>query len=248
MGTTLCASCVHRPTKSLPAQPNKRGPIIATSRVGPLSAPVAHCGVLGILETPRWYSGLFHKITVGANLADRDHYPFAISFIDPLFAVAIDIGFGHGILEETWLKEGHRPIGIEWFNLGVFGLGLVAIVIGWAGYHRSLRTKPIRLFPRFSIDVLLVLLYAIILVQYRNFEVVLALFVACFLLYAIWDFLKVLEHPKQFDNGLPFRKRYRREIVTLVWLAFFGLFFAGLRIWGWNRTLILVLSYLTCIG
>lgn len=143
-----------------------------------------------------------------------------LEFIDPLFAIAIDIGVAEGIMRSKWFVETRSPSGAnEWFDVLVFGLGFVTAVLSWFGYHQSLRTRPLRGQTRFAIDVLLVLLYAVILVKYDNFSAVLFLLMIVFVLYPVWDLLKIFEHrARSRATG------YRREIVS----AFFGFYFFAL--------------------
>lgn len=81
---------------------------------------------------------------------------FQIALIDPLFAVAVHIGFIEGIMQEQWFKEWHMPSGNDAFNLLVFGLCFLTIVLSWLGYHESIVYKPVRGIPRFLLDVSLV--------------------------------------------------------------------------------------------
>src|SRR6266571_5487771 len=81
-----------------------------------------------------------------------------IDFLDPLFAVAIGVGF-EGILLEPWLKEWRIPKGQDLFSLFVFILGILTITLSWFGYHKSIRKMSIEGRGRFIVDIELLILY-----------------------------------------------------------------------------------------
>lgn len=145
-----------------------------------------------------------------------------LEFIDPLFAIAIHIGVAEGIMESHWFHDTRTPKNQnEWFDIAVFCLGFATLVLSWFGYHASLLKRPIRGVGRFIIDVVLVLLYAAILVKYDHFSAVLFLLMIVFLLYPLWDLLKIAEHREVSRAG-----GYRREVVS----GLFGLLFVLLYI------------------
>src|SRR6266850_6590547 len=82
-----------------------------------------------------------------------------IDFLDPLFAVAISIGFQNGILLEPWLQNWVWPKSGELFHLFVFVLGMLTITLSWFGYHQSIRNKPLESNGRFILDIELLILY-----------------------------------------------------------------------------------------
>lgn len=133
-----------------------------------------------------------------------------LEFIDPLFAIAIHIGVVEGIMKSPWFEQTRTPSTRgEWFNIAVFCLGFLMLVLSWFGYHASLLKRPLRGGMRFLIDVVLVLLYAGILVKYDHFSAVLLLLMIVFLLYPAWDLFKIVEHP-----AVSRASGYRREIVS----------------------------------
>src|SRR5438128_12697492 len=109
--------------------------------------------------------------------------PFMVDFIDPLFAVAIHIGFTHGLAEEEWFKKWRLPHGDDAFNVFVLLLGFMTITWSWVGYHQSIARRPLQSQWRFIFDVAVVLMYIVILVQYRNFAAFLMALAAIYLLY-----------------------------------------------------------------
>lgn len=152
---------------------------------------------------------------------------FVVDFIDPLFAVAVHIGFTHGLMNEKWLQEWRWPVAGE--NFGTFFLGFLTLLTSWVGYHQSIRKKPVGSYARFVIDVVLVLLYAVLLVKYNDFRAVLLILVWIYWLFFVWDLFKVREYRALYDEGGLLR-RYHRELVTLVW----AIVFTG--IWVFNET------------
>src|SRR6184192_1594806 len=92
------------------------------------------------------------------NSTDSDGSIF-IDFLDPLFAVAIGIGFQDGLFHEKWLLEWQLPKDGDLFNLFVFILGLLTITLSWFGYHKSIRNRSIEGKGRFILDVVLLVFY-----------------------------------------------------------------------------------------
>jgi len=153
-------------------------------------------------------------------VVDQGDKPFGIDFVDPLFAVAIHIGFTHGILEEPWFKEWRFPSGTEVFDVWVLALVLWTIILSWVGYHESIKTKPLKGMGRFVVDVLLVGSYAVLLVKYRNIDAILQLLVWIYFLFIVWDGFKVWEWHDKYQ-GQTWQEKYRRELVTVLWFAVF---------------------------
>ena len=148
-----------------------------------------------------------------------------VDFLDPLFAVAIGIGFDHGLLLEPWLISWSLPRGQNLFDLFVFILGLFFIAMSWFGYHKSVKNKPLKGNLRFVLDVALVLFYLLLLFKYKDFSATLLVLVIIYLLYILWDILKVIEHPEDYDKNVRFFSRYARELITAQWFVLFALLF-----------------------
>lgn len=165
--------------------------------------------------------------------SSRSQSSIFIDFLDPLFAVAIGIGFQNGLLLEPWLQNWVWPKGGEPFHLLVFVLGILTITLSWFGYHQSIRKKAIEGNGRFILDVWLLILYALLLFQYRNFGAVLFILAVIYFSFILWDILKVIEHPEDYQTvgDGPF-KRYARELITLQWFIVFGLLSLAHHCWG----------------
>lgn len=121
------------------------------------------------------------------------------------------------------------------FHLLVFVLGILTITLSWFGYHQSIRKKAIEGNGRFILDVWLLILYSLLLFQYRNFGAVLFILAAIYFSFILWDILKVIEHLEDYqivgDGPL---KRYARELITLQWFIVFALLSLAHDLWGVN--------------
>jgi hypothetical protein len=197
-----------------------------------------------------------------------------LDFLDLLFTVAISVGLTPellqisgltGLLSEEWQKVGRWPNTNEFFGLGVFGLGFLNLTLSWFGYRASIKSRPLNYYSgygmvRFILDVSLVIVYGVILLKYKSFGVVLSLLISVYVIFTIWDLLKIGEYHKSpkgttdsdkyFSAKLITAKKtttlwrarlqvYRREVVTLVCCILFtavgSLYFYG----SWNRWAIL---------
>jgi hypothetical protein len=162
------------------------------------------------------------------NSADE---PAGLDFLDFLFTVAISVGLTpevlqisgiSGFLSEEWQKSGRWPSIDESFNIGVYLLGFFNLTLSWFGYHASIKARPLNYFSgygmtRFILDVLLIIMYGIMLIKYRSFNVSIFLLSIIYLIFAIWDYLKICEYwKKEFRDKSGTRlQRYRREWVSL---------------------------------
>ena len=186
-----------------------------------------------------------------ASASDEIEDPAGIDFLDFLFTVAISVGLTpeiigqSGLLSETWHIDGRWPNSDEWFDIGVFFLGFINLTLSWFGYHASIKSKPLNFFSaygmaRFNIDVVLVVLYGIMLIEYQRLNVVIAILIVVHVIFVIWDYLKVQEHKKKYEGTDIWR--YRREYVTgfafLIVIIISGLHF----IFQTNRWVILILA------
>jgi hypothetical protein len=174
------------------------------------------------------------NLSAGAKTAEAEEpQKIGIDFIDPLFAVALHIGFNDWFIRQKWFEAWRFPSGVdEWFTVLTFWLGFWTIVLSWVGYHKSILTKPLLGHKlRFSLDVLLVVAYALLLVQSSDFFAVLTLLALIYVMYALWDWGKMLEYPPdEYPEKYPPGKKTRRERVTDV----FCLVFVGIWALNWR--------------
>jgi hypothetical protein len=157
--------------------------------------------------------------------------PAGLDFLDFLFTVAISVGLTpevlqisgvSGLLSEEWHKLGRLPSIDESFSIGVFLLGFFNLTLSWFGYHASIKTRTLNYFSgyamvRFILDILLIIMYGIMLIKYKNFNVVISSLLMIYLIFVVWDYLKVCEYwEKEFRDKTGTRlQRYRREWVSL---------------------------------
>lgn len=165
------------------------------------------------------------KEKTSISMPDKPTQSIFIDFLDPLFAVAIGIGFQNGLLYEQWLISWYWPRGQDAFNLFVFILGLLTITLSWFGYHKSIKAKPIEGNGRFILDIVLLLLYILLLFKYKNFGAVLLILAGIYFFFILWDLIKIKEHWEEYSSaGGSFLNKYVRELVTFQWFIIFSAF------------------------
>lgn len=147
---------------------------------------------------------------------------YRIDFIDPLFAVAISIGFVNGLFDTTWIKQWSLPARNEWSEAIYFFLAMFAVVLSWEGYHKSIEAKPLESFWRFLLDIVLLVLYIFLLIKFRDTGTFLVLMLLIFVIYIIWDAVKVKEHyDKHYKEHNSTGGEYSKgKHLTLYWKAF----------------------------
>lgn len=151
--------------------------------------------------------------------------PAGINFLDFLFTLSM----GNGIKElllDGWSKEGRCPTSDESFNIGVFVLGFLTLTLSWFGYHAALAQRPHKYesgkdMIRFVLDVLLVIIYGLMMLQYKSINMVLFLLVVVFLIYVVWDIIKILKYKDEFRQKQGTKLTlYRREWVSFFWFLY----------------------------
>ncbi len=151
----------------------------------------------------------------------------AIDFIDPLFAVVLNVSFAQ-VMQECWFRDFSQiflaPYNFEVATL-VF-LGYVTVILSWVGYHRSINKAPLTVghapgFARFILDIALLIAYFVLLVSYKNFDRQLWTLVAIFVLFVAWDHCKRWEW---LDRDKPHRRG-----ITVLWLMVFFLIASSYR-------------------
>ncbi|WP_424016244.1 hypothetical protein ACOZ4N_00310 (plasmid) [Halorientalis pallida] len=130
--------------------------------------------------------------------------------LDFLFTLALTIGIapelvgGKGLLSKDWVLAIPNLAFVT--NLGTFLLGVSTLLFSWYGFNASISNTPVLYgslagMLRFFLDAFLVVLYGFMLIVYEQLEIVVALLVLIFLLYTIWDLLKLAEYRRgPFDE------------------------------------------------
>jgi succinate dehydrogenase hydrophobic anchor subunit len=140
-------------------------------------------------------------------------------FIDILFAVVIGQSF---VLLNS--QEGYK----SWLAHpaeNTFGIAILLLLYGlvitsWVGYHHSIRFYPIKNPLRFVIDIALLFVYYIGFVNAKNFEtIIMWVFPFSFLLYTLWDAVRLLEY-RAHKSSL--KELFKRFLISLSFtLGFF---------------------------
>ena len=144
---------------------------------------------------------------------------FLLDFIDPLFAVVLSLSFGQILVADSWIWDLTK--GAQMFEFWVLMLGYLFVVLSWIGYHKSLRTAPLKANTlsgifRFIVDVFLLMLFFLLLASFQDFGRVLRLIVVIFVFFVAWDVLKASEYPPGGNV-----ESILRRGVTVFWLVFF---------------------------
>lgn len=186
-----------------------------------------------------------------------------IDFLDFLFTVAISVGLTpealgvsgiEGLLSLSQKWKIAWPDSNDWFYISSFFLGLINLSLSWFGYHASIRTRPLKYSSsfgmiRFIIDIFLVIVYGIMLIQFTNLNVIICILLAIYLIFSVWDAIKIREYREEFNkkdvsNDL---ERYRREWVTLFAFMLVGIVAVLHFYLAWNRWVILGLAFLVTV-
>jgi hypothetical protein len=86
-------------------------------------------------------------------------------------------------------------------QLAKLALALYATVLSWDGYLASVQKKPLNGRVRFTIDVLLVVLYMILIMRSDKPWFWLPTLCVIFSLYVFWDVASIWEYPSTFERG-----------------------------------------------
>ena len=168
-----------------------------------------------------------------------------LGLLDFLFTVAIGLGLTpellstehlRGVLSQEWVKQGLAPGPPDWFKLCTLGLGLMTTVFSWFGYHRSIAHKPLtyetlRGMTRFTIDVVLILLYGLMMIFFGSFVFVVLVLTVVFWLYVTWDLIRAWEYWGSYVGesklfGLP-----RYELIPIPWAVVASVTLMGINVW-----------------
>jgi hypothetical protein len=148
-----------------------------------------------------------------------------IGFFDYVYIVAISVGLFPevlgipgltGMLSQDWVRSGQAPSADVRFSLCLLFLGIATIALSWFGYHRSLTSRPFRYDSllsmfRFLIDIVLLISYALLLLQFKNLKAFVFFLVLNYGLYLVWDIIKIIEFKEA-----KFKKRELATLLTFV--------------------------------
>jgi hypothetical protein len=93
-------------------------------------------------------------------MTERKDEDIAIDFIDPLFAVVLDISFTQ-IHDQPWFRDWHLVLREPYpFLIVTLFLGYLTVVLSWVGYHQSVKKCQINVYKkagrcRFYLDIML---------------------------------------------------------------------------------------------
>jgi hypothetical protein len=111
------------------------------------------------------------------------------------------------------------------FHIAGLVLGYVTIILSWVFYHRSIIRHPIRVenrdgFVRFLFDIMLLVLYWLLLVEFDSVVFQLELVLLIFFVFTIWDQFKLSEHHMRDSS----EDRKRAGVSTFWFLVFLLLY------------------------
>jgi len=151
-----------------------------------------------------------------------------VRFIDILFAVVIGQSFVLLSSENrftSWFAQPYENA----IKIATYLLVFVLVITSWVGYHRSVSLFPIRSALRFVIDIGLLFLYYLGFVSVDNFEIVLWIFFFSFLMYTVWDCIRLWEYwdvsllTEIIANSKLKKEFIRRVLISGVFALFFFL-------------------------
>ena len=130
----------------------------------------------------------------GSNESGVD--PSSGQFVDPLFAIFIAAAVTETIIPWTngaWVC-------VHFFDICVVMVGFVNLLLSWFGYHKSVFKKPIKGSIRFIVTVILLPLYMLTIILYKNgFLSVMIIYAAIFFLWSLWEYLRNFEYGNNFS-------------------------------------------------
>lgn len=122
---------------------------------------------------------------------DSNVDPSTGQFVDPLFAIFIAAAVSETII--PWTGGVWADIGF--FDICVVIVGFVNLLLSWFGYHKSVTRKPIKGSVRFIVTVILLPLYMLTIILYKNgFLSVMVIYATIFFLWSCWEYLRNFEY------------------------------------------------------
>lgn len=120
-----------------------------------------------------------------------------VDLIDILFGVVVGLNFAL-IFNNNPIVS--MPTFSDIFTLPNISLlvAYIAVILSWVGYHQMMEANPFILnyygYSRFSIDILIVFVYSILIYSIKNFTLFLTIFPIVFLLYAMGGIIRNKEY------------------------------------------------------
>ena len=122
---------------------------------------------------------------------DENVDPSTGQFVDPLFAIFIAAAVSETIIPWTNGKWAE----VNFFDICVVTTGFVNILLSWFGYHKSVIRTPIKGSLRFIVTVILLPLYLLTIILYKNsFLNVMIIYASIFFLWSCWEYLRNVEY------------------------------------------------------
>lgn len=186
-----------------------------------------------------------HKLTDAEEKARSDLAKDREDFMKRWFAIAISVGFATALSNMPWLKSKVAPdldLPIDWDQvkqIARLSIAVIATILSWDGYFKSIKSKPLIDGSRFSIDIFLVFLYLVLLLTSKFGDFWLFIHAIAFFIYCIWDYLSIRIYPREYIRNDP-KKEFNPSIsdiyigsvsgsfnvyhgpaVTLIWTIYF---------------------------
>jgi len=144
------------------------------------------------------------------------------SLLDFLFTLALTIGIAPELVGRDGMASYDWVLSVPDLNflvtLGSFALGISTLLFSWYGFNFSISNKPVLYGSvagmfRFFLDAFLIVLYGFMLIMFKRLDVVVVLLTMIFVLYSIWDLLKLIEYREEpFD----FTINFDSDSITIV--------------------------------
>jgi len=119
-----------------------------------------------------------------------------VRFIDILFAVVLGQSFVFLSSERgvsVWIAAPSQNL----VALADVCLAYALVVTSWVGYHYSTTKLPMKNVLRFVIDIALLFLYYLAFVNVQSFAVTSVILFFVFLLYFVWNAVRLFEYPNE---------------------------------------------------
>ena len=129
---------------------------------------------------------------IGKNRAD---------FMRRFFSVAVSVGFASKLRDFEFLSSVRHTTHEQLHQFVLLILAMIVVVGSWEFYFRSIDEdeKPLRDTGRFTIDIVIVSLYIVLLQSVNSLSNFLLFIDVIVALYILWDVLTIRAYSKEFD-------------------------------------------------